>query len=235
VVSPSPRFILVSDFDGTITEEDLVVTLTCHFSAANSDVVDAIYRGDLSLRQGLARLFGNLASTDRDQHLAYAREHGRLRQGFEEALSTFESWRVPFFVVSNGLDFMVRTLLAGHVDADYVYCNRADFSHPEIHITWPWPCDDDCTGDCGLCKPRVIRRLREQYHVPVVFIGDGHSDFRGAEEADWVFARASLARHLTDRGVPYLPFDTFTEIQEYLASAPWPPREGVSLRPGRAP
>jgi len=43
----------------------------------------------------------------------------------------------------------------------------------------------------------------------IVFAGDGYSDFCVAQAADRVFATASLARHLDERGVEH---DTLTDF-----------------------
>lgn len=217
MVSQSPRWVIVSDFDGTITEEDLVISVTTHFCEENVGVVDAVQSGKVSLGQGLSQLFGNLQSSQRDHYLAYLKAHGALRQGLSDALAAFAKWQLPFFVVSNGLDFMVQPLLENLVEPSHVYCNRADFSQPPIRIRKPWPCDDACQGDCGLCKPRLVRLLAHRYQAPVIFIGDGRSDFLGAEAAHLVFARASLARHLNDSRQAYFPFENFTQIRDMIS------------------
>jgi 2-hydroxy-3-keto-5-methylthiopentenyl-1-phosphate phosphatase len=51
---------------------------------------------------------------------------------------------------------------------------------------------------------------------PLVYIGDGRSDFCIAEEADLLFARSVLARHCVDNGLPFVAFETFSDVQRYL-------------------
>ena len=212
MVTEPGSWIIVSDFDGTISQEDLVVSLTTHFSDQNVALVEAMQAGKISLRQGLQKVFANLKSADRERYLAYAVTHGALRPGFEPAVQAFAQWHLPFFVVSNGLDFMVKPLLHGWVSPSHLYCNRANFQEPTIAIEWPWPCLADCGGGCGLCKPRIVQWLRLRYQAQVAFIGDGRTDFLGAEAADLVFARAALARHFDQHHWSYLPFETFDDV-----------------------
>jgi 2-hydroxy-3-keto-5-methylthiopentenyl-1-phosphate phosphatase len=51
---------------------------------------------------------------------------------------------------------------------------------------------------------------------PLVYVGDGRSDFCIAEEADLLFARATLARHCVDHGLAFIPYDNFSDVQRYL-------------------
>ncbi len=216
VTQSPPPWVIVSDFDGTITQEDLVVTLATNFSEENYGLIQAMQSGSLSLRDGLERVFLNLPSQARSQYEAYIRAHGRLRAGFQSALTAFGDWQVPFFVASNGLDFIVQPLLASMVDASQIYCNRASFARPQIRIDWTWPCAPECHGACGLCKPGIVNHLRAEFQAPVVFIGDGRTDYLGAQAADLVFARASLARHLDRHHLPYFPYETFDDVRRQL-------------------
>jgi 2-hydroxy-3-keto-5-methylthiopentenyl-1-phosphate phosphatase len=58
---------------------------------------------------------------------------------------------------------------------------------------------------------------------PIAYVGDGWSDRCGAQVADLVFARGTLAEHLARQGVPYVPFDDLIDVREglrrYLAPA----------------
>ena len=50
----------------------------------------------------------------------------------------------------------------------------------------------------------------------VVFVGDGFSDRCGAESADRVFARDSLASYLDKHGHAYEAWDDFTDVMQML-------------------
>lgn len=52
----------------------------------------------------------------------------------------------------------------------------------------------------------------------IIFIGDGISDLAGAREADVLFARRGLRleEHCIENKVPYIPFDTFSDIKREI-------------------
>jgi 2-hydroxy-3-keto-5-methylthiopentenyl-1-phosphate phosphatase len=60
-------------------------------------------------------------------------------------------------------------------------------------------------------------RLRER-HGPVAFVGDGTSDRYGALYSDLVFAKPRLATICLGDGVPFLPWQTFSDVRAALES-----------------
>ena len=52
----------------------------------------------------------------------------------------------------------------------------------------------------------------------IVLIGDGVSDLAGASQADVLFARRGLKleQYCIKNGIPYTPYDSFTDIQREL-------------------
>jgi 2-hydroxy-3-keto-5-methylthiopentenyl-1-phosphate phosphatase len=56
-------------------------------------------------------------------------------------------------------------------------------------------------------------------YAPVVFIGDGDSDRHAVACAEIVFAKKSLAQFCASRNIPYIPFETFSDVQRELRAA----------------
>lgn len=208
----TPPFVVVSDFDGTVTTLDLVVALTTRVHESNRRVVDEVNARTRDLRSGLTLLFSRLPSGDRALYEDYLRHLARFRSGYHRFAQALEDAEIPFYIVSNGLDFMLDAVLGPTARGPQRICNRARFDEPSITIEWQYPCQAPCPGGCGLCKHAVVRDLRQRHAAPVVFIGDGVTDVNGAKCADVVYARTHLAQILTADGVPYTPFETFDDI-----------------------
>jgi len=65
----------------------------------------------------------------------------------------------------------------------------------------------------GNSKGLVVDRYRQLgYHV--IYVGDGRSDFEGAERADTVFAHSFLAEECQRQEVAFRPFTHFGEVLE---------------------
>ena len=208
-----PPFVVVSDFDGTITTIDLVVALTTRVDNANQQTVDRINRRELGLYDGLTELFSRLPSGDRLQYEDYLRHLARFRSGFHRFERALKDAAIPFYIVSNGLDFILDAVLGPEEPhGPRRISNQARFDGPSIAIEWRYPCVAPCPGGCGLCKHQVVAELSLKHNAPVVYIGDGVTDINGARRADRVYARSHLAQWLEAEHVAYRPFETFDDI-----------------------
>lgn len=208
------------DFDGTISEHDLMAEIGREFAGPGAAaIIASIQRGDLSVRAGVDALFAAIPAAALSDVLAYARARTVIREGFaafvEDVLA--RGWR--FAVVSGGLDGFVRPALEPFAGRIAVVCNGLRVADAGLAVGWAVPCDAAvCPGGCGLCKPTVLRRLGGLQSRRVV-IGDGVTDLRAARRADLVVARDGLARACAAEGLPALEFDTFVGLGARIAAA----------------
>ncbi|MCL6452074.1 MAG: MtnX-like HAD-IB family phosphatase [Alicyclobacillus sp.] len=225
------------DFDGTISESDLIVSIGEVFGGEPARaLIRRVQTGDLTVRQGVEALFRLIPSHRFPEVVQYARSRTCIRPGFADFVEDVRrrGWR--FAVVSGGFDFFVEPalapFLAGSADRPGssvdVYCNRIRTDGPFLQVVWAVPCDEDCDGACGLCKPTVMRRYDGLVERRVV-VGDGVTDIKAARLADLVMARASLLTACVAEGLPHRPFTTFTHMGDRIADA-----LGFGLGPGRA-
>ena len=200
---------LVVDFDGTITEHDLLDTIAQTFGDPDvyRDVEDGLHVGRLSLRDVITREFRPVRRPLADV-LAWELENIRIRPGFRELvqLANERGWR--FVVVSSGFRELIEPILAREgVDVE-LHANGVEARQDGWRVLWNY--DDDC-GSCGeSCKRAVAEALAGESEL--VYIGDGYSDRCAAELADRVFARRGLAAYLDEHDVPYEPFEDFFDV-----------------------
>ncbi|WP_040288460.1 MtnX-like HAD-IB family phosphatase [Alicyclobacillus hesperidum] len=204
---------LICDFDGTISERDMITTIMERFAPEESKpIIEAVKQGRRTVKDGVEAMFQLIPSDQYDEVARFAQDHTRVRHGFPQFIHTCAQLGWKLSVVSGGFDFFVLPVIhkfsTGAVD---IYCNHLDTSGHRLHVQWSHPCDPACEGGCGLCKPSVIREL-VQPGDSVIVIGDGVTDFKAAQMADFVFARAQLLALVEERGIPHLPFTTFDDI-----------------------
>jgi 2-hydroxy-3-keto-5-methylthiopentenyl-1-phosphate phosphatase len=198
---------LFVDFDGTITERDLLDRIAQTFGDPEvyREVDERLDEGTITLHEVLRREFEPVRAP-LDEVVAWVLEHAAIRPGFAELVAHAEErgWRIV--VLSSGFRELIEPVL-----------HRAGLERAELlaNAVEPDPAgwrvlfrDDRPCPVCGEpCKRATV--LAEADEGLLVYIGDGYSDRCGALASDLVFARRRLAAHLTELESPFLPFDDF--------------------------
>jgi 2-hydroxy-3-keto-5-methylthiopentenyl-1-phosphate phosphatase len=208
------------DFDGTITERDMIVTLCEKFCPPGWErVKDDILSRKKSVKVGVAELFAMIPSSRKNDLIRYGQEIVRWRAGFQAFLEFCKTNGLRFIVCSGGIDFFVEPLMAPYKAwIDKIYSIPGDFSGPTIALRHPYGCETD-----GLCKVKVMAEYPDSIHL---LIGDSITDLHGAQHANLVYARNGLKDYLDQEKVSYTPFETFFDVIKSLESfqgTPCPP------------
>jgi 2-hydroxy-3-keto-5-methylthiopentenyl-1-phosphate phosphatase len=201
---------LVLDFDGTITEADLLDAIAQHFGdpAVYREVDEGLDRGAITLREVITREFVPVQAP-LDEVVEWLLARANVRPGFRELveLARGRGWEV--LVLSSGFHELIEPVLEREgVDVD-IRANRVDPDPGGWVVHWR---DEAICLVCGeACKRRALPATGE-----VVYVGDGFSDRCAALAANRVFAIKGLAAYLDDEGVPYERFEDFHDIVRAL-------------------
>jgi 2,3-diketo-5-methylthio-1-phosphopentane phosphatase len=210
------RRTLVVDFDGTITEQDLLDTIAQTFGDEEvyREVDEALDEDSLSLNEVIRREFEPVRAP-LEEVRAWVLENVRVRPGFRELvdLARERGWR--FVIVSSGFRELIEPVLEREGVADLELLSNTvdpDPSGWRVRFRVSEVCEV-----CGQpCKRSTAAALADG--TELVYVGDGYSDRCAAEASDLVFARRGLAGYLEERGVPFERFEDFHSIARHLAS-----------------
>lgn len=206
--------IVVSDFDGTLTIEDVTTLIwDTHLPYDwRATLLPPTYAGALSPFEMIARGYADVRASPQEL-LAEIDDQVRLRPGIE-ALGTYcrgRGW--PFSVVSHGLSFYIEALLPSWIP-------HTAFVGTFEDRRWTVALPPGVTLAPGEdFKVHVLDRLRARHPGrPVAYLGDGRLDLKAALTAERVFAvrGSKLAKllHLADREVT--EFDRLDEVAAAL-------------------
>jgi 2-hydroxy-3-keto-5-methylthiopentenyl-1-phosphate phosphatase len=215
---PQAPFIVVSDFDGTITIDDLTNFIwDAHVPYDWRAVLTPLSReGMLTPLEMIGRGYGDVPVAP-EALLEQVLPQGRLRAGFADFVQACGARRWPFEVLSHGLSFYIRPLLPPGVA---LTAFEGRFEQGRWNVDLP----------PGMSVPRgkdfkslVVELLRARHpgHA-TVYVGDGRLDFPAARTCDLVFAvrGSTLASLCFEHGVPFTAFEDFAEIEQALAPPP---------------
>ncbi len=216
--SPVRPWAVVCDFDGTATVDDLADALSIASIGRERWQVaeDAFQRGDLTFEGLLRAIFEPIVTTP-EAVRAFVREHLRFRPGFERLVRACQERRMPFLLVSGGLDLYIRPaleLLPPELGRRMeIRANRAEITPTGLRLTFPYRDAPGACGTCGSCKGAIVRELQRQGRR-VLAVGDGNADRCMAGVADLLFARGRLLAWCRAEGIACVPFETLDGVAE---------------------
>jgi 2-hydroxy-3-keto-5-methylthiopentenyl-1-phosphate phosphatase len=202
------------DFDGTITEQDLLDRIAQTFGspAVYREVDERLDAGTLTLHEVLKREFEPVRAPLADV-VSWVLEHATVRPGFAALVqhARERSWRVV--VLSSGFRELIEPVLEREgLDDLELISNSVDPDPSGWRVKFR---DDEDCSVCGEpCKRATV--VAEANGGRRIYIGDGLSDRCGARACNLVFARRSLAAYLAGERVPFEPFDDFFQVTDHL-------------------
>ena len=206
------------DFDGTIAKVDTTDLVLSQLADPAWEVLeDQWTRGEITaaacMRGQVALIGGG------DDALDAVLDTVDLTEGFVGFAAWCATNAVPLTIVSDGVDHFIARILArhglGHLP---VVANRlVGDAAAGRGLDQPWM-RAGCAAGSGVCKCQVVDD-GDGPDDPLVFIGDGRSDFCVSSRAHLLFARDKLAAYARSRAMPHHEFSDFHQVQTTLAAA----------------
>ena len=217
--------VVVSDFDGTITQVDVtdqILTQLAHPSWREVEQEWAL--GTIGSRECLERQIALVDASADELHAAI--DTIELDPGFAAFCQFAHQKHIPFYIASDGFDYVIQRVLKRNELARRFRKNvHASALRVEGRRLLPSFPQKPCEHGCATCKVALLNRLRAD-HQPIIFVGDGMSDRYAVEAADVVFAKRQLLAHCREKGIVCHAYETFKDVQAHLEKllAPTPAR-----------
>jgi 2-hydroxy-3-keto-5-methylthiopentenyl-1-phosphate phosphatase len=211
---PSRPWVVVCDFDGTITFEDVTDKLLERHAHASWRVVEEQWlRGEIGSRDCLSRQI-ELIDASAEEIDAVARSI-EIDPGFARFVALCGTHAIPLTIVSDGIDRMISAILGAH-RLDHIACHAnglVQTGDRSFKLTAPYS-NPSCLSSAANCKCDLADALVDRHAGQrLIYVGDGQSDFCAASEiADVIFAKSKLADFCRSRGIEHRPFATFDDV-----------------------
>lgn len=213
--------IVFCDFDGTITTVDVTDEILTELANPSwREVEQEWVRGSIGSRECLERQMALVDATA--EELDALIDAIPVDPGFAAFLKWIEKSRLPFYVLSDGFDYVVRRVLKragvnGQLrNGTHLFASSLEIEGRRVRVAFPHAAHG-CAHGCATCKVEIMRGL-SRGRSPVVFVGDGLSDRHALEAADIVFAKRQLLVYCRERGIACRSFETFADIRSSLVN-----------------
>jgi 2,3-diketo-5-methylthio-1-phosphopentane phosphatase len=212
----SPTRLLITDFDGTLTLRDCYEVVAERLTPPDSPDYWAEYRaGRLTHFEAIRRIFARIRCSEAEMRRTIRMMS--LDPRTAEAVQALRDggWRVV--VVSAGCHWYISHLLSEANATLEVHANPGRFD-PDAGLILELPTDSPYfTPETGIDKEAFVREALTRY-ATVAYAGDGPPDFAPAclVAPELRFARRWLAAELSAKGLPFHPFERWSEIARIL-------------------
>lgn len=210
-----PQIYIFSDFDGTITLNDLGDAVFQQFGSIDHYLAQ-LFAKEISISRYwnlLCQMFPDGTTANTIQTFALEQQTDRY---FSEFVGFCRSNSISLTILSDGFDAYITPVLEREDAGDIPrFCNQIIF--PESGKSFPvFPfADESCGCFCASCKRNSLLKNLPADAI-AIYIGDGFSDQCAAEHCDIIFAKKNLAAYCNEHRIPHYPFRTFFDILRIL-------------------
>jgi 2,3-diketo-5-methylthio-1-phosphopentane phosphatase len=208
--------VLVSDFDGTMTRHDFYQLVVGSPLPPGTPDHWAEYRaGTITHFEALRHYFAAIRATEAEVQAVVDRMG--LDPGLRAAVTALQDSGWHVVVASAGCDWYVKRLLSAAKVKVEVHSNPGRFEEGRGLIMEMSTHSPYVSPTLGVDKKRVVLTHLDA-GAQVAFAGDGYPDAESARlvPGDLRFARGALAAVLRDDGLPFRPFEQWTDVARVL-------------------
>ena len=209
------KSIFLIDFDITISKKDSTdVLLETHQPEFKQELRKRYRAGEYSIREFIKYGLGSLNIT-KEQYIQTLQENVTIDETFVD----FVKSGAEFKIVSAGARLNVQGTLSKYginLPDSEVISNDLKFSGTDKNqITVENPFLDK-EGYYGVDKKEAVENYKKKGYK-TYFVGDGPSDYKALEVADFAFVRKGTraVKFCEENGIEFFEFDNFNEILEW--------------------
>ena len=201
--------IFLIDFDRTISNEDSTdILLETHNPEFKKDLRRRYKAGKVTIRQFIKEGLSSLNIT-KDEYIKTLQEKVTIDESFKD----FVKSGLEFRIVSAGSRLNVQGSLLGYgidLPDEKIISNDLKFDGNKITVENLFL---DKEKIYGVDKKEAVEKFKKQGYE-VIYVGDGPSDYRAMEVADFVLVRKGTraVKFCSENGINFREFESFSEI-----------------------
>ena len=203
------KTLLQCDFDGTITEGDISFLILEKFAEGDwRSILRDYQQGNITVGDFNSRAFA-MVKKDRGTLESLVQAEGRIRPGLYELTEYCQKHDIIITVVSNGLDFYIKTLLRHNGFGNIkIIAAKTVFTPHGLDARYYNHHGEELLSEF---KESYTRQFIDQGYK-VYYAGNGPSDVPASRLAEHTFATESLLDYYRREDLPHTPFDDLNDI-----------------------
>lgn len=215
------KYVLVSDFDGTITSDDFFTLIADkYFDEQTLAPWRQYLSGKMTHLNALKQMFAQIHLSS-DELLKFINQIS-YDPKFIDTVKLCSQKNIPVYICSAGCDYYINKLI-GDIIKEYnitVVSNHGIYDEKcGLQMVPPPENSPFYDEKIGISKAAVVKKLHQEGYK-VIFAGDGPPDFAPAGIADVVFAKKRLLAKCIEANIKTEKFDDFQDIFNFIEELP---------------
>lgn len=208
------HFLFVSDFDGTISQEDFYKQIMYRHMPQRVDaILDGFRTGGVKDIDLLGEVFAgmNLSEEELEREIAAI----PIDPGFAILAQEIRESGGDFMILSAGCGFYIQKVLH-RMDLSWipVYSNSGCYKNRGLHLA-PDTASPFYSARYGIDKAKVVQSMRKDYEI-IAYAGDSSPDVEPCKLCDLRYAKSGLIGKLERRGIQHTAVEDFAQIRQHL-------------------
>lgn len=204
------KIIIFSDFDGTITNQDVldrIITDVYSFEKYK-EVESKLIKNELLYEDYLFEMFNNI------KYDLSNISNNLIDSYFFKFYNWIKNNNIDFYIISSGFKKIIEHLLP-YVNCNLIYGNNIIVNDNQLWNVILY----DQKNKCSIDKNIIIQELLKKNYKSI-FIGDGLSDFKVMGKVDYLFCKKDSLLHkkCIDENCKHIVYENFLEILQYIES-----------------
>jgi 2-hydroxy-3-keto-5-methylthiopentenyl-1-phosphate phosphatase len=209
------KWAFVSDFDGTISKKDFYWLVIDKYFPEGRELYPKWKSGEWRDIDFLAKVFASIYQ--KEEQIAEDILSIPIDEDVPDFVRRVQQAGGDFYILSAGTDYYIRPIVENRsLEKITIFSNKGMFRDQNIHLEID-PNHWSYSERYGIDKAAVIQRLKEEYEV-IYFAGDSEPDSHPAVFADRTYAKEGLPDILEEKGLPFVRFDRFKDIEADLVA-----------------
>ena len=207
----------VTDFDGTITDDDFFQYVKDAFLDDSAlEPWGRYLEGKLSHFDALKEMYGTLRV--KEGELVELIKNVKIDEWVIPTFDLLFSSGIPIYIASAGCDYYINLLIGKEINNyDIKLITNPSYYAQGGTLVMERP-SKDCPyydAEVGISKKKIVEHLHKNNKY-VVFAGDGPPDIEPARISETVFAKKMLLDKCAAEGIETLKFESFKDIYSFF-------------------
>ncbi|MCX8649749.1 MtnX-like HAD-IB family phosphatase [Gilliamella sp. B2776] len=209
--------IVLCDFDGTISVNDVTDTLLSYFGQDGCDELEEMWvNGKIGSQECMSKQIALMDASLEELNQVLSKIE--IDPMFKSFINYTEQKNIPVHVVSDGLDYAIQFVLKRHgIEHLPIFANKLlHDNNRSWRLEFPYA-NKDCIKQSGNCKCNHVKK--QQYFPQILFVGDGTSDYCVSHNVDYVFAKDKLVNYCKKNKIAHCAINSFADVTKALEQA----------------